>query len=51
MVQSGTRDSCQVSAIQTVQKSLKMLTGVKPVTQGAACVKVDHEVSVDASAE
>ena len=48
---SGTRDSCQVSTIQTVQKFSKMLTGVKSVTQGAACVKVDHEVSVDASVE
>ena len=48
---SGTRDSSQVTTIQTVQKFLKMLTGVKSVTQGAACVKVDHEVSVDASVE
>ena len=28
-----------------------MFTGVKPVTQAAACVKVDHDVSVGASAE
>ena len=40
----------QVPTIQTVQKSLKMLTEFKPFTQVPACVG-DHEVSVDAFAE
>ena len=41
----------QVPKHQTVQMSLTMLTEVRPVTQGAACVEVDHEVSCDAFAE